>query len=153
LLDIHFHFLDVAMYNEDGTMSKALMAEEKLEHIGQRANKVNQSSTFFEALPFMNQKTLLEAAIEQGGYETPELNDKLYLHFKGYRRIENLEGTCSHEAHQRTNGRYVELLGRSDNDKIKLTPLSSPPPTQNTPASLPSGLTPMASPKLRASQP
>lgn len=41
-------------------------------------------------LPEMNATTLKLAALENGGYETPELNDKLYLHFKGYRRIENL---------------------------------------------------------------
>jgi dynein assembly factor 1, axonemal len=31
------------------------------------------------------------ACIEHNGYETPELNDRLYLHFCGYRKIENLE--------------------------------------------------------------
>jgi dynein assembly factor 1 len=28
---------------------------------------------------------------EQGGYTTASLNDKLFLHFKGFDRIQNLE--------------------------------------------------------------
>lgn len=31
------------------------------------------------------------ACLENDGFETPELNEKLYLHFCGFRRIENLE--------------------------------------------------------------
>lgn len=34
------------------------------------------------SLPRMTPKRLLAACIEHDGYETPELNDKLYLHFK-----------------------------------------------------------------------
>lgn len=39
----------------------------------------------------MNAATLRAACIEHDGYETPELNDRLYLHFKGFKKIENLE--------------------------------------------------------------
>ncbi|KAG5178481.1 hypothetical protein JKP88DRAFT_328841 [Tribonema minus] len=42
-------------------------------------------------LPVMTPDAIRQAALEDNGYETPELNDRLYLHFKGYRRIENLE--------------------------------------------------------------
>lgn len=31
------------------------------------------------------------SCLENDGYDSPELNEKLYLHFKGYRRIENLD--------------------------------------------------------------
>lgn len=44
-----------------------------------------------KGLPRMTPTRLLAAAVEHDGYETPELNDKLYLHFTGYRKIENLE--------------------------------------------------------------
>jgi len=42
-------------------------------------------------VPVMTTKEIAKAAIEQGGYRTASLNDKLYLHYKGYQRIENLE--------------------------------------------------------------
>ncbi|KAL3764990.1 hypothetical protein ACHAW5_001840 [Stephanodiscus triporus] len=44
-----------------------------------------------DTLPVMSKSELQKVALEHGGYATPYLNDTLYLHFKGYRRIENLE--------------------------------------------------------------
>ena len=41
-------------------------------------------------LPIMSKAELEKVALEHGGYSTPCLNDTLYLHFKGYQRIENL---------------------------------------------------------------
>lgn len=42
-------------------------------------------------LPRMTADALRAACLSNNGYETPELNDKLFLHFKGYREIEGLE--------------------------------------------------------------
>ena len=39
----------------------------------------------------MSKEELQRVAVEHGGYATPSLNDTLYLHFKGYRSIENLD--------------------------------------------------------------
>jgi len=52
---------------------------------------MNESTTALEGLPVMSREELLKVALENGGYSTPSLNDTLYLHYKGYRRIENLE--------------------------------------------------------------
>ena len=48
-----------------------------------------------EGLPVMSKAELLQVALSHGGYSTPSLNDTLYLHYKGYRRIENLEDYSS----------------------------------------------------------
>ena len=42
-------------------------------------------------LPVMNAAAIKLSCMEHDGYETPSLNEKLYLHFRGYRKIENLE--------------------------------------------------------------
>lgn len=42
-------------------------------------------------LPVMTKQELKQSALEHGGYSTPSLNDQLYLHYKGYCKIENLE--------------------------------------------------------------
>ncbi len=42
-------------------------------------------------LPEMTVQELKQSALDHGGYSTPSLNDQLYLHYKGYCKIENLE--------------------------------------------------------------
>lgn len=42
-------------------------------------------------LPKMDAATLKQICTESEGYETPELNDNLYAHFKGFQKIEGLE--------------------------------------------------------------
>jgi dynein assembly factor 1 len=44
-----------------------------------------------KGLPEMTPAALLAASKEHDGYETPDLNETLYLHFKGFRAIKNLE--------------------------------------------------------------
>jgi len=39
----------------------------------------------------MTHESIKESCVENGGYRTACLNEKLYLHFKGYLRIENLD--------------------------------------------------------------
>ena len=50
-------------------------------------NKENSNNNF----PCMTSRELRDICLKHDGYSTPSLNDTLYLHFKGYRKIENLE--------------------------------------------------------------
>jgi hypothetical protein len=43
-----------------------------------------------DGFPIMSPAALKLACMEHDGYETPELNEKLFLHFKGFRKIESL---------------------------------------------------------------
>ena len=52
-----------------------------------RAGAVDPAS----GAPIMSPERLALACKEHGGYSQPALNDSLYLHFIGFRRIENLE--------------------------------------------------------------
>lgn len=54
-------------------------------------DQVKNDTDLLDVLPLMSKSELEKVALEHGGYATPYLNDTLYLHFKGYRRIENLE--------------------------------------------------------------
>ena len=49
----------------------------------------DQDNMFSDTLPTMTPKTLQTAALQHGGYSTPALNSTLYLHYRGYLRIEN----------------------------------------------------------------
>lgn len=42
-------------------------------------------------LPLTSFSAIPDACLKHDGYETPELNDKLYLHYQGFRSIDNLE--------------------------------------------------------------
>ena len=42
-------------------------------------------------LPEMTEDEVRLSCLQNDGYDSPELNDKLYLHFKGYKKIENLD--------------------------------------------------------------
>ncbi len=44
----------------------------------------------FKGVPEMTLLELKQCALENGGYETPELNDILYLHYKGYKCVRNI---------------------------------------------------------------
>jgi len=55
---------------------------------------VSETEDVLGILPIMTKSELQKVALEHGGYGTPRLNDTLYLHFKGYRKIENLEEYC-----------------------------------------------------------
>ena len=54
-------------------------------------NSPASSTIFNNELPVLTREALSDIALENGGYETPHLNDSLYLHYKGYTKIENLE--------------------------------------------------------------
>ncbi len=49
------------------------------------------SKQTLDGLPEMSLDEIKLSCLENDGYETPELNDKLYLHFRGFKRIENLD--------------------------------------------------------------
>mmetsp|Transcript_23203 Transcript_23203/g.38697 ORF Transcript_23203/g.38697 Transcript_23203/m.38697 type:complete len:706 (-) Transcript_23203:150-2267(-) len=42
-------------------------------------------------LPEMTFEEIRLSCVENNGYDTPELNEKLYLHFRGFKKIENLD--------------------------------------------------------------
>ncbi|KAF0700572.1 Aste57867_8908 [Aphanomyces stellatus] len=42
-------------------------------------------------MPVMDRDTLVQLCVDNDGYETPELNDNLFAHFKGFQKIEGLE--------------------------------------------------------------
>jgi dynein assembly factor 1 len=73
---------------------------DQLKHIRdrgkQRQEQLNEHADGVEVkkapgLPVMTADAIKQSCLDNDGFELPELNEKLYLHFKGYQRIENLE--------------------------------------------------------------
>ncbi len=59
--------------------------------IGQRAELEKDD----KGITLMSKVNLLLLCMKNEQYEQPELNEKLYLHFKGFKKIENLEEYCN----------------------------------------------------------
>jgi dynein assembly factor 1 len=68
------------------TLSKIYLNTEKERHRLAAVARDNNAG-----LPDMSAAEIRLSCLENDGYETPELNDKLYLHFRGFKRIQNLE--------------------------------------------------------------
>lgn len=55
------------------------------------SNTIRNNGELSFRLPVMTKQEIKRSALEHGGYSTPALNDQLYLHYKGFIKIENLE--------------------------------------------------------------
>ncbi len=62
-----------------------------LSYVEKERKRLDNASKEGSGMPEMSAAEIRLSCLENDGYETPELNDKLYLHFRGYRKIENLE--------------------------------------------------------------
>ena len=47
----------------------------------------NKPLDMANGVPLMTSHSIKQLCVQRGGYETPELNDTLYLHFNGFTRI------------------------------------------------------------------
>jgi hypothetical protein len=55
------------------------------------AQELDEQKNVNQGIPELNAITLKHLCLKDGGYEDPELNDKIYAHFRGFRKIEGLE--------------------------------------------------------------
>ena len=84
-----------------------------------RAREKERCKTTWGELPQMSPATLRMTCIEHDGYETPELNDKLYLHFKGFRHIQNLEPYYGLKCLWLESNAITEIVGLSHLKQLK----------------------------------
>ena len=64
--------------------------------IRKRLDAINRSRA--GGLPEMSVDEIRLSCLENDGYDSPELNEKLYLHFRGFKKIENLDKYISCKA-------------------------------------------------------
>eukprot|EP00439_Symbiodinium_sp_Y106_P058136 s597_g8.t1 len=67
----------------------AVLADE--EHAGSKKEGYANMAPVDPGIPRMTPEVLVKSCMENRGYETPELNEVLILHYKGFRKIEGLE--------------------------------------------------------------
>lgn len=67
-------------------------------------------------IPRMTPETLKECAVQNQGFTTPELNEVLILHFKGFRKIENLT------AYSQVRSLFLECNGISRIENLDSMP-------------------------------
>lgn len=91
---VEFEYLEVLNGVVDGkelhTVDGPWDAEDPKLFDGRSPSYTNSVINPFDGIPIMSKSELQKVALEHGGYATPHLNDTLYLHFKGYKCIENL---------------------------------------------------------------
>jgi len=94
-------------FSEENTRALARLEERHRE-------KVLAASAYDESgAPVMTPERLRVACLEHGGYSQPALNDRLYLHFAGYRRVQNLEPFTGLRALWLDSNGLAELSGLS----------------------------------------
>jgi hypothetical protein len=97
----------------------AAMANQRLDKLAayfnekerSRLAEIAQAST--GGLPEMSVEEIRLSCRENDGYDSPELNEKLYLHFRGFKKIENLESYVSVKAIWLDSNGFQKMEGLS----------------------------------------
>lgn len=85
--------------------------------VDERPSKAEEGFYADKGLPRMSSEVLRECCTVNNGYSSPELNDVLILHYKGFRKIENLE------KYSNVKTLFVECNGITRIENLEVMPL------------------------------